>query len=563
MMRAGLRRCSKTPTVSRHKVSTALACTFLVVAALPGAVAHAADWQLAWSAPTSGLWQPATSGELVIGRNGAQVSAFRLSDGKRVWRKTIAGLVTGRYVLAAGKRFVYALAATGMFVLDVRNGEVVRNQPLEGATRLLRASGSVYVSDTNGVKRFDASGKRQLGSTIITGTLERADGDFVVLHRWIPKAKGPNRLSVVSLKDGAVAYEFKLLPAGDHRVAAFDGGHLVFVDHSRFDRGGKRKLYYTEADARSAKKLRDIALSSHFASSENTTVDAVRLPSGKVFIASFGPPGASATLLAYNPAAKKMLWTRSGSFVSGDIALFAGKLWTTLRGSDARTQLVAYDAESGDRRVRVALDNEPAVGAPVSAGQRILLRTRDRLLCFAEGPLQAKAPAPDVAATTSEKARPGWYRVTDAKLGYSMELPDEWRLEERMRKDFGGGRYAIPYATYQTREGRRRYVASVHVLVRPSGNQDVEGLWRTVLGYWRNRATQVKTVRVRRFTVKGKPRIFGVYSFLDKRFNRRQARSLCIVHGGRAYEVRARVGSSAPKGTWRRIAQIMRSFRTL
>lgn len=540
----------------------------LIILAQPNAASAASadeSWGIAWSVPASGPWQPALSGDVVIARSGDQVGAYRLRDAKRLWLTRIDQLASGRHVLAAGPRHVYVLADTALHVLRPTDGQTLHSFPLERATRVLVASGTPYVADKNGVKRLDAAGERVLGSTMITGTLERAAGDYAVLHRWIAKAKGPNRLSVVSLKDGAVAYEFKLLPTGDHRVADFDGERLVFVDHSRFDRGQGAKLYYTEADVKNARKLRDVALSTHFAQSRNEDVDVGRSASGQLYIASYGPIGAAATLLAYDPAQNRVLWTRSGNYAVSEISVFGGRLWTTVRGEDARTEVVAYDAESGDTRLRVPLEQEPVLGAPIELGERVLLRTRDKLLCLSQGgvaqPIATAGPQTDAPAESEGKT--GWRVHRDPELGYSIEVPESWQLEQKLVKQFGNGRHAIPFVAYDEGRAGRQYVASVHVLVRPAGGQDVEAVWRSVIDHWSSKHRDVRVVRLRRFRVDGVEQIFGVYSFLDGRFNRQQARSLCMVKGGKAYELRARASATAPSGTWRRIAQIMRGFRVM
>ena len=543
-----------------RQVTSLLSVAFALLAS--GTAVADESWTRAWSFAARGDWTPLVIGSKVVVRGPGQLEALDLLNGKRVWRTKVPKLLEGRQALAAGKRTIYALTRKSLVVIDAAEGTIQYERTLQRPSGLLVASNSVYVADRKGVHRFDASGRRPLGVTSQVGKLEAAGQDHVVLHQPAKGRKRPNRLIAASLKTGALVYKFKLLPRGDHRVAGFANGRLAFIDFTRF-RGSanKKKLYFTEADVYRDKKLRDVSLSAQYTQDAADTFEVIRSPTftGPIFVANHGSPSVPGMLLAYDAEAKRIAWTRSGAVASGPLTLAGDLLWTTVRDvKDGSAGLVAYRTSDGNIVARLSIDGDPR-GAPVAVGDYVLVRTHHLLQCFTSS--RPPAATPKATAVALPPVPRGFRKHHDDRLGYALYLPQAWRLARKRIRRFGEGRLSVPFIRYEWARGRWQYQASVHVLIRPAVDQTAQQVWQAVLEQRKSRASDVQARRVTSRNVDGVEFVQGKYRFVDSKGLEQQAISLCAVHGGRAYEVRARVNPFAPQSVWKEVVRILGTVR--
>jgi len=532
--------------------------TITVMTASTAPCAAAEELATRWKRRAMGSWAPVVADHLVVVRQARGLQALRLDDGSIVWETTLAKLNAGQQALTANGNRVYVLTTTGLRVLDAATGTVLREQLLDQPEVVLAAEDSVYVSAREGVRRYDRDVHKLLGSTTEQGHLEAVDGDYVVLHRRVPQdqtRKSPNRLVVVSLVTGMVTYEFKLLPHGGHRVIRFDRGRVSFLDFSRLYEGANpRKLYYTEADAVRGKKLRDLKLSSHYGYKESDNFAVTSDKNGRrVYLTNYGVGSRPSSLLAYEPRQNHLLWTRSGNVAKDAPVLHNGRLWTTVDGKSSPGQVVAYNLDSGDTVARYKLD-APVRGSVIAAGvSYILARTSDEIWCF--------GPPHKTTASDAPVSRPGWRPFHDRKLHYSIQLPQRWQLARKRIHRYGHQRVSIPFVLYRRAGNRPIYVASVHVLIRPAGNDTTEQLWQAVVDQRRQRSTKFSTIREKKLSIAGAKAILGSYRFTNRAGVTEQARSLCIVSGGLAYELRGRVNPKEPRRVWREMMEIFSTFK--
>jgi len=515
----------------------------------------------AWKLTTASVWPPAViDGKLVL-KNGDTLTAHSLKDGSQVWSKKLESLRYGAGVLDAGGRYIYVLGGTALYLLDPRDGHVVKKKPIKSPSYVYYHSGSVYVVAKTGVLRFDHSGDKVISKAKgYTGEIRGADGDYVVLYTHAADAK---RLIVVNLKDGKKTYEFKLLPGGWHRVVKTGRGRVVFIDYSQRQSDGSnaRKLYFTEADYVRSKKIKDQALHKrHPATYSSGVCDHFWVAtnnSGIVFIGSHGTVGESSNLMAYDPGQDKLLWNRSGNVVDMGVLLHKGRLWTAVADREGGAHAVAYSPDDGSLLFRLPLDAAGS-GAPVGLGPRVLLRTRSSIHCFEPREVKATVTAPPKSTPTPSTE--GWRTYRDRTAGYLLQTPRSWRFDKGKLIKMGGLRMSIPFV----RAEGSAYLGSVHVLTWEAADRDVNTLWSSIYAQRRQLNPDVRVVKVHKLRDvggTGLPGVNAVYTFRSKTGYPVQLRSLCVVSHGVAFELRGWAGPGRPEEIWREIEGIFATFR--
>ena len=555
----------------------------LVLGALlwPTSAAAEVKYKVQWKQAASGVWPPAVIGRAVVLKSGNTVTAHDSAKGDKLWQVTLPSLRYGAGVLAAGKRYVYVLGDKGVYALDPRTGKQVKHRPLPAPASILVHRGSVYVSAAAGTYQLDPGLEQQLGlAKGITGELRGADGHRVVLYTHEPKAQGsPKRLKVVDLKQGKLVYQFKLLPRGSHQVVKVWDGKVVFIDYSKRTTAGKNatRLYYTETDFIKGAKLRDIALSDHYNTAGSDTFWVAGDPAGQVFLANHGEPGEPATLMAYDPARGKALWSRSGPVTSMGLLLHQGKLWTGRTAKGGKASVLVYSPDDGNPLLTLPLD-APGNGSPVGVGDRVLVRTRKSIYCFAPdagkdipdaprallGTAGVASPSAVKAAQLPTRALPGWRLMRHKPTGFVIQVPRSWKLEKKKMLKMGPMRQVIPFARVKQAGGRRLYLGSIKVLTWEAAGRNVDGLWQSVYAQRRQLSPDVrvgKVHRVRDVGGSGVPGIKATYTYRGPSGYAVQQRSLCVVHHGVAFELRAWVGPTDRRSMWKEVEQILTHFR--
>ena len=539
------------------------------------APARADKLGVAWKLPAAGVWPPAVLADRVVFKSGDTLTARRLDTGKKIWSADFAGLRYGTGVLAAGTRYIYVLAAKQLLVIDPGTGKKVRARAVAGPISVSHAAGSVYVTGVKGVSRFDEEAVKRLGrARRYTGELRGARKGHVVLH--VPRGggikKGPERLEVVNLKSGRRTYTFKLLPGGGHRVILVDDRRVIFIDHSK-NVGGKnaRKLYYTEADYRRAKKLRDLSLASLYGSATTDVFSAVGTGAGLVFLGNRGPGRGPSTLQAYNPVLGRSIWTRKGSVTSTGLLLHRGRLWTGTVTRRGASRLVAYSPDDGSTVQSVGLDS-PGQRAPVAAGEGVLVRTQKSIYFISPSAAGKKVvasasspPAPPARGKPLPvKARPGWRLIKNAVARYLIQLPPVWH-DEGIRR-LGKKGYMVPFVRKQKVWGRVTHQGSVHLYSSGAEGRDAKGVWGFVLARRQARNPSLKLIKLQFLPDvggSGSPGVLAIYKVSRRRGIWSEERCLCVVKGDVAYVLTATVASRQSAHIWTEIAGILRSFRPL
>ena len=543
-----------------------------------GPVAAAERHEVRWKIAATGVWPPAISGGKLLLKSGNWLALHSMARGQQLWKVELPRLRYGSGILAASERYIYVLDRAGVLLLDPRTGKQIKHKKIPGANSVLALDSTVYVTGSKGTYRFDATLTRRLGRAAkFKGELRGADGQYVVIycHEPGPRTRGsPNRLKVVDLARGKQAYQFKLLPGGGHRVIKLGNGRVVFIDYTKRV-GGKNstKLYYTEADYIKSRKLKDISLSDSYSSPESDTFWVAGDPAGQLFFTNHGETaGGPSALMAYDPAQAKTLWSRVGLISSMGLLLHRGKLWTGLVAKDGKARAVAYSPDDGNPLLSLPLDS-PGTGAPVAVGQVVLLRTRDSIYCLAPAapePTPASQPAkhrqPAVSATTGggQGLIPGWQMMRHRPTGFLVQLPPNWHLDRRNKRKLGGKRYVIPFARKQKLGRKKIYLGSVTVLTWEAAGRNVDGLWQSVYVQRRGISPNVRVSKVRRVRDvggSGVPGIRATYSFRDGRGYTVKLRSLCVVHHGVAFELRAWAGPNRPGQIWRQVKRIFKTFK--
>jgi hypothetical protein len=539
------------------------------LAALVAASASAQDggYELRWKLTTAGVWPPATVGNTVVIKTGDTLSAHGLDRGQ-LWTQKLSELRYGEGVLTACAGQIHVLGANALHVLDATTGRSVRVQPLPSPQNLLCASSSLYVVSSNGIHRLDPGSGRELRRAKgWTGELRGADGDHVALYREVTVGarQSPKRLVVVDLRTGKPAFEFRLLPKGGHRVVKFEGGRIVFLDFTQRQRDGvnPRKLFYTEADYREGKKLKDVSLQSLYSAEASDHFQVASGENGRLFLGNHGGVGNPSAVYALDPAegrtaAPKTIWTRSGEVLSAGLLLHGGRLFTALARKDESVAL-AYNPEDGNLVLRQTLD-APPTGAPVAVGDAVLIRTRSSLYCLAPRAAAPPPPPPPVA----EKKPAGWRLFRDRSAGYFIQLPTTWRFDRAGMRSLGGVRYVIPFLRSGDAAGRAVSLGSIHILTWEAAGRDADGLWRSVYAQRQRQSPTLRVLSAQRVPNVGGTGSSGVlasYSFRDRSGQVAQMRSLCLVSHGVAFELRAWASTLQPAEVWQEIEAIFKTFR--
>jgi outer membrane protein assembly factor BamB len=551
-----------------------LALALFAWASLHDGTAQAAPYAVAWKVSSAGTWPAAVAGGALVLKDGNALTGYQLGDGRRLWRKKLAGLRYGAGVIAGGEQYVYVLGSDALMVLDPASGKVKHKRELASPNSVLFRNGAVYVSSSDGILKLDAAAAKELARAKgFRGEIRGADGNHVVIY--VDKAsrgtKGsPKRLLVVNLETGKKTYQFKLLRSGDHRVIKVANSKMVFIDYSQRSASGEnpRKLYYTEADYVHSRKLKDEALSKKYPASypaaKADTFWAVTDSSGIIFLGSHGSPKVASTLMAYDPAHGRILWTRTGNVLSSGLLLAGGLVWTTI-ATESGTHAVAYSADDGNLRLRVPLEGS-GQGAPVRAKGRVLIKTQRSVYCLAPAPKKERAVASSdtpEGQDAKSAARPGWRTYRDRLAGYVIQLPTDWQLDRSRIKKLGGIRMSIPFVKTTRNKGRVSYLGSLHILTWEAAGRDVDGLWRSVYAQRRRTDPELEVeevVRVRDVGGTGIRGIQAAYRFKDDKGRRVALKSLCVVANGVAYELRAWAAPLAPHKIWPQVKEIFRTF---
>lgn len=548
----------------------------LILGLCVAAPARADALGVAWKVPASGVWPPAVLSDRVIFKSGDTLTARKLDSGKELWSADFAGLRYGAGVMAAGDKYVYVLSGKELLVIDPATGKKVRSRTLAGPISVSYASGSVYVTGTRGVYRYDAKAIKRLGRAKgYTGELRGARGHHVVLH--VPRGggikAGPGRLEVVSLRSGRRTYTFKLLPGGGHRVVMVDERKVVFIDHSR-QAGGKnaRKLYYTEADYVKANKLRDRSLARLYTAGDRDVFSAVGTPgSGLVFLGNRGSKKRGrSTLLAYKPATGKVAWTRKGRVTATDLLQHRGRIWTGVVSKGGAARLVAYSPDDGSTVLTVAVGS-PLQRPPVAAGKGVLVRTKKYVyLLSSSAPVKAVAPAtlpekkpPVTAGPPTVKVRPGWRQISSPRGRYLAQLPAGWH-DEGLRKLGKKGRFMTPLVRKQKIWGRIIHQATVFLYVAGDEGRNARGVFDYALALRKRRNPTLRVTKLRKVKDVGGSGAAGlkaIYWVTGRQGHMVEERSLCVVKGGRAYVLTASVAPHQKPFIWTEIEGIFRTFR--
>ena len=318
-------------------------------------------------------------------------------------------------------------------------------------------------------------------------------------------------------------------------------------------------------------KLKDISLSGQYKSAVSDTFWVAGDPAGQLFFANHGGPGDPSLLLAYDPAQKRALWSRDGQVATMGVLLHRGKLWTGLT-KDGAGAAVIYSPDDGNPVFSHPLDS-PGTGVPVAAGDAVLLRTRKSVYAFApkkDEPRPGPKVPPEVKPAVITKpglptaARPGWKLLRHKPSGFLLQIPNGWHLDKRKKLKLGGLRHVIPFARKQRLGKRVVYVGSVTVLTWEAAGRNVDRLWQSIYAQRRGISPDVKVkkvYRVRNVGGSGTDGIRATYSFRGPRGYPVQLRSLCLVHHGVAFELRAWAGPSRPAKIWKQVEKIFKTFR--
>jgi hypothetical protein len=550
--------------ITRGRLSSVIAGVLL--ASLTGGEAFGETYTQAWKLSTTSVWPPAVTGDAIVLKDGDTLSARGLADGRLLWKKTLEGLRYGSGVLAGGDRYIYVLGGSALYMLDPKDGKLVRKKPVKAPSYVHYAGGSVYVVGQRGVLRFDAAGTKLISRAKgVTGEIRGADGNYVVLYSPTDDAK---RLVVVNLKSGKKTYEFKLLPTGWHRVVKVGKGRVVFVDYSKrkSDGSNPKKLYFTEANYINSKKLKDKALHKRFPSTySRSSADnfwTATNASGIVFIGNHGSDGIGSTLLAYDPGHDRLLWDRSGSMLSMGLLLHKGKLWTGVTDRDGASHAVAYSPDDGSLLVKLPLD-AAGTGSPVAAGKRVLVRTRSAIHCLKPGKSSGGLVVGGGGHKVPGRSRPDWRLYSDKKAGYLIQTPKSWRFNRKKMVLMGGLRMSIPFMRTERAGGKVRYLGSVHILTWEAAGRDVNTLWNSVYTQRRQSNPDVRVLKVNRVHNVGGSGHSGIkatYTFRSKTGYPIQMRSLCVVGHGVAFELRGWVGPYKQDEVWAEVEGIFKSF---
>ena len=606
--------------MSLRITALALLCAASTLAPPASARAEAPDGEFSqkWKIASRAAWPPVPMGSAVVLKSGNTLVAHAMADGKTTWTAKFKKLTRGGAVLAGAKGVIYVLGRRGVILIS-SEGKVIRTYKVRGATSMLQADDSIYVATKNKVLRLDAAGQKELGSVKLKGArILGASGRYATVYTRQKQAKGsrlsPNLLQVLDLATGKVIYQFRLLPDGSHSVVKMDAEQLTFVDYTVADRKGnnRKKLYFTTVNYRENKKLRDLSLSKLYASAKSDTIWIALGNDRQIFVATHGGNGHEANVAAYLPDQRKTLWERLGTQPNRGLTPYMGLLWSVIRDDKGNTKLTGLHPLTGKAVARFPLDGS-AIDPPAQAAGHLLVRTTKSIYCFggkvkemvlvagnpspaaakpakspapttpapetvdepAALPLATPAPAADVeqppplpteARTTPAvaAAKSGYRTHRDSQLGFSVQTPEAWFVDETRRRRMGGPRAVTPFARVKKMPGRRFFLGTVQVLTWEASGRDASGLWRSIYVQRRQLSPDMRVQQVHQIKNVGGTGLPGVvarYSFSGPGGQPVKLRSLCVVSNGVAYELRAWAGPMRPKRTWREIEEIFSSFK--
>jgi hypothetical protein len=524
------------------------------------------QYAVQWRLRTTSVWPPVLVDGKVILKSGDVLAAHAIDSGRLVWTQKLANLRYGEGVVSGGGTTICVLNDEGLLLLGASDGQVLAKKTIVGPTSVLYAGGSVYVTGARTLYRFDARGRLLQQARGFSGELRGADGDYAAIftHRTDTGPKqSPKRLTVVNLKTGKQAYEFKLLPTGSHRVVKVVDGRVVFIDYSQRTPSGENpnKLYYTEADYRLSRKIKDVSLADKYTAAAADTFWIAADSAGVVFLGNHGAPGEPSTLTAYDPRQAKTLWSRRGTVVAMGLLLHRGRLWTGTVTQAGVAQVVAYGADNGSTLFTHALD-APGTGSPVALDDRVLVRSRDSITCL--GPRPAPASVPVTQPVGGQPiAKPGWRMFRDRVAGYLVQTPSTWAYNKASMRNLGGLRFIIPFSRVGVIAGRPSTIGMVHLLTWEAAGRDADGLWRSVYAQRQQLNPDVRVTKVERVAKVGGTAGSGVlasYTFYKGGYPM-QLRSLCVVDHGVAFELRGWASAYSPQEVWREVEGIFASFR--
>jgi outer membrane protein assembly factor BamB len=525
---------------------------------------------LEWKVATAAAWPPTIIDDKVILKQGDVISAIALLGGKEIWSQKIPNLRYGEGVLTAGEGMIYVLGEQGVHLLRPSDGMRVELKKLPKVQSLLYQDGALYVSGSEGVYRFVAGpgGKLLEQAKSFRGEIRGVDQHYVALYlerRDADPKASPKRLIVVDLSTDKQVYEFKLLPVGWHRVIKLGGGRIVFIDYSVRGTNGQnsKKLYYTEADYLHSVKVIDLSLSAKYLAAENDVFWVAADPSGLMYVANHGDPGRSSALFVYDPSRKETLWTRSGAVASMGLILHRASLWTAVSQSNKETYAVAYDPKDGNTLFKYPLDS-PGTGAPLAWQQRVLLRTRQSLYCFAPSVIAGGAnPAGAGESTEASGMIKGWRAYRDSKAGYLLQTPLSWSFDKSGLRKLGGLRFVIPFKRTGMLGSNAITLGTLHIMTWEDHGGQARTVWNAVLAQQRKLhpdlyVTSLKEVK--NVGGSGQAALLAEYGFRDPKGEPVQLRSLCLAHHGVAFELRGWASPYQGEEIWQDLERIFSTF---
>ena len=510
-------------------------------------------------------------GSLVV--DGDQISLMSTQDGSLRWETRIGGLLPQLATL--GNRYAYVVSKSSLFVLAVETGTIGTVVPLSKPTSIRSTRDSIYVSDQKGIHRFSVDGSKHLSSTKLLGTLEAADDDFVAIYsnRQLRNGTIRNVLRVIRMTDErskktkstkkGTTYKFRLLTDGSHQITRFSAGIMSFVDYSRSVRGtNQRKLFFTEANYKTGKKLRDINLGKHYTADDPDQFQAELTDNSTLVLVSHGPNRAGRIrAIALDHA--KQRWMHpvlSSAQISRPIrgARSQKDIWVMDSSKDkTHTRIRALSLVDGSMTTQVT-NKEHSKRFYVRANTLLLVASRG-MIALHEQPKKLEVKE----NTNSQPIEPTWPTFRDRLVGFTVQFPTSWTLDRKKIRRYSAKQLSIPFVR-RGDVGKRAnaFIASIHILVRPSRRQTVSDLWSAIIKQRSDRSGTPATILSKRDGHIGKSKsLLGAYRFRNRFGTNEQARSMCIVSHGFAFEMRARVNPQANPVIWTEIDRILQTFR--
>jgi hypothetical protein len=127
----------------------------------------------------------------------------------------------------------------------------------------------------------------------------------------------------------------------------------------------------------------------------------------------------------------------------------------------------------------------------------------------------------------------------------------------------GGVRSVVPFALTRRYGSRIVYLASIQVLTWEAAGRSADGQWQSVYAQRKAQSPDLRVLKVKRVRIgpDGHKGIFARYTFRGPNGYLVELRSLCLVKGHVAYELRAWAGPMNTGKLWEQINEIGQTFR--